>query len=121
MPMRKLPEETVLFVVELLLSGWPSAAVADEVGVSAKTILRIASSEKLTLRRGVQVGHPGFEGAGRPKGPGKKFSKHRDEVQRLRADGHSLRVIAGLVGLRSPQQVANLLSDGEIEKFNCPK
>lgn len=119
--MRKLPEETVIFVVELLLSGWSSEAVADHVGVSAKTILRIAAVEKIKLRRGARVGHPGFNGAGRPKGPGKKFSEHREQVRRLRADGLSLRVIAGLVGLRSPQQVANLLIDGESDFYDCPK
>lgn len=53
------------------------------------------------------MGHLAYAGSGRPRGT--HSSQHRDEVRRLREEGHSLRVIARLVGLRSPQQVANLL------------
>lgn len=128
MPRPKLPNEVVDLVVELLLCGWTPQNIYDHWtanpacndpgsgGPSLGAIQRIAKVEGLARQRGgarLGAGKPrgGRGGGGRPKGPGRKFSTHRDEVRRLRNEGHSLRVIAGLVGLRSPQQVANLLSD----------
>ena len=135
MPRPKLPTEVVDLVVELLLGGWkPQDIVARWPGSkfnrgndclscpSLGTIQRIAREAGLSAPRGgSRINSGGARpGAGRkPTGPGTgtkhethaKWSRHRAEVRRLREEGHSLRVIAGLVGLRSPQQVANLLSD----------
>ncbi len=135
MPMRKLPEETVTSVVELLLCGWtpqqivecwparligPTEGVTHPVGspLSLVSVQRIAKAEGLARPKGgpagreyhgggAPKGHAAYDGSGRPRGS--QSSPHRAEVRRLRDEGHSLRVIAGFVGLRSPQQVANLL------------
>lgn len=129
-----------MFVVELLLGGWtPQDIVAGWPGSklnwgndclgcpSLGAIQRIARAEGLAAPRGgpransggarrgsgAPKGHRSY-GGGRPKGkPGAKWSPHRDEVRRLRDEGHSLRIIAGMVGLRSPTQVSNLLTDDE--------
>lgn len=142
LPMRKLSVEVVDTVVELLLCGWtPQDVVASWPGSTnclhdtgtcpaLGTVQRLAKEAGLSASRGgarensggarpgsgAPKGHR-FYGGGRPNGkPGAKWSPHRDEVRRLRAEGHSLRVIAGMVGLRSATQVSNLLSDGEQRK-----
>lgn len=138
MPRPKLPREVVDTVVELLLCGWtPQDVVASWPGAwtpgesktcviqvsercpSLASVQNIAKTAGLARPKGgglygggFQPGHKRVEGSGRKLGSmGPKWSPHRDEVRRLRAEGHSLRAIAGLVGLRSPQQVSNLLSD----------
>ena len=136
MPRPKIPASTVDHVLELLLCGWTPQDIAgcstacvmqandpnhshDGYGCpSLPSIQRIARSAGLAQPKGgpsgrkhrgggAPMGHLAYAGSGRPRGT--HSSQHRDEVCRLREEGHSLRVIARLVGLRSPQQVANLL------------
>lgn len=52
-------------------------------------------------------------GKGTPHKVHAKWSPHREEAKRLRAEGNSLRQIMRVLGLRSAQSVANLLVDEE--------
>lgn len=119
MPKPSLDTAVVSAVVELLLGEWSPAQIVDNWNhddlrcPSLGAVQRIAKAEGLARKKGGTAGRksPG-SGGGRPSGrPGKKWSRHRDEVRRLREEGHSLRTIAAMVGLKSPQQVSNLLDD----------
>ena len=124
--MRRTDENTRNFIAELLHSGWtPQDIAAEDLAElqgnflhqeensavpSMATIARIAEEAGVSRPRGRPVGTgPGI-------GKGTKFSVHRERARELRSQGHSLRVIAAMLGLRSPQSVANLILDGESGK-----
>jgi uncharacterized protein (DUF433 family) len=110
--MRKLPEETVQFVLELLLSGWTPREIDDSgvVDASWASISRIAKEYGLSASRGgvrSGAGKPkGTKGGGRPTGT--TTSVHRDAVLALRAAGYSWREIAEELGLKSYQHAQQL-------------
>lgn len=108
--MRAIPEASQVFIVELLLNGWTPQDVAESglVTASLPTIQRVAKAFGLARSVGAPDGTKHESHA--------KWSRHRAEVRRLRHEGHSLRTIAGMVGLRSPTQVSNLLSADDHKK-----
>lgn len=101
-----------MLIVELLLSGYTPQEIAGSelVTSSLPSVQRIARAAGLAR----SVGAP----EGRKHESHKRWSRHRDRVRQLRAEGYSLRTIAALVGLRSPTQVSNLLDEEEEKELH---
>jgi hypothetical protein len=133
MPRPTLPTEVVDLVVELLLCEWtpqdivscwpkpPTVRVTRMVAPSISAIQKLARDQGLAGQKGGSRANSGGSrvGSGRkPSGPGSgakhtthaKWSPRRAEASRLRDEGLSYAVIAGILGI-TRQGVQKILSD----------
>ena len=105
----RLPEETYMQALELLLSDWTPQEIADSGLVSASQafIHLLARAHGLNRRPGGQPGRSRQPGAGRPKGS-IKTADMRIAVRALREAGLSWDDIASKLNLKSRQHAHQL-------------
>lgn len=104
--MRKTSEETVQFVVELLLSGYTPDQISEckEAGVSVATAQRIAKREGLAAGRGRRPHHD--------EKPRKAGGIRADAARLLRQQGYTMQQIAEALAL-TRQRVSQILDEGD--------